>query len=236
MNASEGMAHDDMKLNDQDDCVTRSIPIKRTELQRTRAMLLQKTLRPLRSLLIVMSCALHLLPGAAFADNEFDVLNSLQKQVRQLRASGQSAAALPFAQDIVRRGEKIFASQPQNLTVVFNERAGVYIDQRKYAEAEALYQRSIRIADHAFGPNNPSVSVSLYLLAVLYDQQGQYGKAALLLERSLTIINQGLGVNDSINDRNIVLLAVVFQAQGRYSDAEPLFQQSGTRVCGTEPI
>ena len=66
-------------------------------------------------------------------------------------------------------------------------------DQRKYAEAEPLYKRSLAIREKALGPEHPDVAKSLDNLAQLYDSQRKYAEAEPLYKRSLAIREKALG-------------------------------------------
>jgi Tetratricopeptide repeat len=50
----------------------------------------------------------------------------------------------------------------------------LYREQRRYAEAEPLFQRAIKIWERAHGPNHPDVANSLNNLAMLYRVEGRY--------------------------------------------------------------
>jgi len=74
-----------------------------------------------------------------------------------------------------------------------NNLAIIYKKQKKYAEAELLYQRSLNIREKALGPSHPDVATSLNNLAILYEDQGKYAAAEPLLQRSLMILEKALG-------------------------------------------
>ncbi len=63
--------------------------------------------------------------------------------------------------------------------------ANLYTEQGKYAEAEPLYQRALRIWEQALGPDHPQVAYPLNGLANLYKEQGKYAEAEPLYQRAL---------------------------------------------------
>ena len=67
------------------------------------------------------------------------------------------------------------------------------IERPRYAEAEPLYQRALKISEAALGPENPSVGIRLHNLAGLYRAQGRYAQAEPFLERALRIMEKALG-------------------------------------------
>ena len=72
--------------------------------------------------------------------------------------------------------------------------AGYYLYERaRYAEAEPLYQRALKIGEQQLGPDHPDVAHPLNNLANLYSEQGKYRDAEPLYQRALTIREQQLG-------------------------------------------
>jgi tetratricopeptide (TPR) repeat protein len=106
-------------------------------------------------------------------------------------------------------------------------RAGYYLDGRaRYAEAEPLYQRSLALAEHAYGPDHPNVASSLNNLAELYRAEGKHAEAEPLYKRSLAIDERAYGPDHPDVATDLNNLALLYRAQGKYADAEPLFQRS----------
>jgi tetratricopeptide (TPR) repeat protein len=62
-------------------------------------------------------------------------------------------------------------------------RASLYDDKGRYADAESLINRSLVIYEKALGPEHPSVSISLGNLALLYDKQVGYADALEWMRR-----------------------------------------------------
>ena len=56
-----------------------------------------------------------------------------------------------------------------------------------YAAAKALAERSLAIAERAFGPNHVAVAGSLHTLATVLAAQGEDGEALRLFERATRI-------------------------------------------------
>jgi len=74
-----------------------------------------------------------------------------------------------------------------------NNLAELYRAQGKYADAEPLYQRALRIVEAALGPAHPHVVTSLNNLALLYSTQGKYAEAEPLYQRSFWTLHNSLG-------------------------------------------
>ncbi len=71
--------------------------------------------------------------------------------------------------------------------------ARVYRNQRRYAEAEPLYQRALSIREQQVGPEHPDTANSLNSLALLYQDQRRYAGAEPLYQQALSICEQQLG-------------------------------------------
>jgi tetratricopeptide (TPR) repeat protein len=69
----------------------------------------------------------------------------------------------------------------------------LYYAQGKYTEAEALYQRALKMREQVLGPQHPDVANSLNNLAWLYSALGKYAEAEPLYQRALKICEQVLG-------------------------------------------
>ena len=79
------------------------------------------------------------------------------------------------------------------MAISLNNLAALYSAQGKYAEAEPLYQRSLRIREKALGREHPDIALSLNNLATLYNNQGKYAEAEPLFQRSLAIHEKVFG-------------------------------------------
>ena len=96
----------------------------------------------------------------------------------------------------------------------------------RYQEAIPLAQRSLAIAEKAFGPDNLKIANNIYNLAMLNDYQGNYAEAEALYQRALAIYEKAHGPDNSDVADAVDHIAFLYKEQARYADAEPLFQRS----------
>jgi tetratricopeptide (TPR) repeat protein len=101
---------------------------------------------------------------------------------------------------------------------------------RRYSEAEPLYERSLSIAEQKLGADHPDTLYILKDLARLYLYQEKYAKAEPLYERSLSIAEQKLASDHLGSESRLISLAhslydlaVLYTNWGKYAKAEPLF-------------
>jgi tetratricopeptide (TPR) repeat protein len=122
---------------------------------------------------------------------------------------------------------------------LLNSLAWLYRVQGKYAEAESLYERLLKIIEKDLDPDVVNYLWSEYTicqnnLAELYRVQGKYAEAESLYERSLKIIEKDLDprfpdvvhplwLEYSICQNN---LAELYRVQGKYAEAESLYERS----------
>jgi tetratricopeptide (TPR) repeat protein len=79
------------------------------------------------------------------------------------------------------------------LAATLNTLAVLYHSQRKYTQAEAFYQRVLRLLEQTVGPEHPTLATTLNNLAVVYEAQGEYSRAEPLYQRALTLLEHTLG-------------------------------------------
>jgi len=79
------------------------------------------------------------------------------------------------------------------LAATLNTLAVLYHAQKKYAQAEPLYQQVLKLLEQTVGPDHPTLATTLNNLAVVYEAQDKYAEAAPLYRRALALIERTLG-------------------------------------------
>jgi CHAT domain-containing protein len=118
-----------------------------------------------------------------------------------------------------------------------NQQAIELYNQRKYTEAEPLYQRALAIRERILGTEHSAVATILNNLGALYRDQGKYAQAEPLFERALAIREQVLGAEDPRVANSLSNLATLYRDRGKYSQAELFFQRAlaiREQVLGSE--
>jgi len=98
----------------------------------------------------------------------------------------------------------------------------------RYADAEALFERSLTIYEKGLGSDDPDVATSLNNLALLYHEQGKYTEAEKVFERAMAIDEKALGPDHPGVAVDLNNLAGLYVTQRRYAEAEPLFKRAIT--------
>jgi tetratricopeptide (TPR) repeat protein len=94
-----------------------------------------------------------------------------------------------------------------------------YLDEGKFAKAEAPAVKAWQIRVHVLGPVNPAVSQSLYTLALYHAQKGEFEKSHNCLEESITHA-------DSLQKSTSLLAqAMLFAAQGKVEESRKSYEQ-----------
>lgn len=98
-------------------------------------------------------------------------------------------------------------------------------DRARYAEAEPLYERALRILEQLLGPDHAQVASPLHGLASLYHQGGRYAETEPSYKRALRIWEQQLGAEHPQVATPLHGLANLYREQGKYAKAEPLYKR-----------
>lgn len=103
--------------------------------------------------------------------------------------------------------------------------AKFYVAQRRYSEAEPLFQIALEIcaedrSPHSYLPHH------LEEFAKLYEAQGKYEAAETLYRRALDICEELHGASSSFTARALDDLAEFCRARGRYAETEELYRRS----------
>ena len=117
-------------------------------------------------------------------------------------------------------------TQPSDNVDVLNREVEKFFRDGNYRSAMTLAQWASVLAEKKFGPNHPTVAMTLTNLALLYARQGRYAEAEPLYKRSLAIDEAALGPNHPSIATTLNNLALLYARQGRYAEAEPLYRRS----------
>jgi Tfp pilus assembly protein PilF len=98
-----------------------------------------------------------------------------------------------------------------------------YHRQKRFEEAERLYQHALAFREKFFGPDHATVATGLNNLAILLRDQGRYDEAAELFRRSLAITERTWGADHPKVARRLCNLASLALRQERFGEAKTLF-------------
>ncbi|XP_017262321.1 nephrocystin-3 [Kryptolebias marmoratus] len=97
-----------------------------------------------------------------------------------------SQAVAPLQRSLEIRETALDPDHP-SVARSLHQLAGVYVQWKKYGNAEQLYKQALEISENAYGAEHPSVARELESLAVLYQKQNKYEQAEKLKKRSVKI-------------------------------------------------
>ena len=119
--------------------------------------------------------------------------------------------------------EKELGSNHPDVALGLNNLASLKHNQGKYADAEALYTRSLEIVNTA--PNADVLEAALRLdnLAGLYGDMGDFAMAEKFSRLALEIREARLGLIHPEVAKNLNNLGTIYEAQGLFSKSEPLY-------------
>jgi len=99
-------------------------------------------------------------------------------------------------------------------------------DGGQYAEAIALIQRALPLAENIHGAQSQTVANVLMRLAEMHRQYGNLGDSEALLHRALSIREKALGPEHAALGDTFNALGLVGLLQGRLTEAETFFKRS----------
>ncbi|XP_034416156.1 nephrocystin-3 [Cyclopterus lumpus] len=97
-----------------------------------------------------------------------------------------SQAVAPLQRSLEIRETALDPDHP-SVARSLHQLAGVYVQWKKYGNAEQLYKQALEISENAYGAEHASVARELESLAMLYQKQNKYEQAERLRKRSVKI-------------------------------------------------
>ncbi|TMS16188.1 Nephrocystin-3 [Larimichthys crocea] len=97
-----------------------------------------------------------------------------------------SQAVAPLQRSLEIRETALDPDHP-SVAHSLHQLAGVYVQWKKYGNAEQLYKQALEISENAYGAEHASVARELESLAMLYQKQNKYEQAEKLRKMSVKI-------------------------------------------------
>lgn len=129
--------------------------------------------------------------------------------------------------------EEIEASAAQ--IAQLNDMAALHAEQSDDEQAEALYKRSLAIADEVFGKDTPILAPALDGLGILYYQDGRYEEAEKLFRRSITLWERCLG-SDHPHIASLLTLIAATNQEINQPSAARLQRQRAIKILESHHI
>ncbi|XP_053122456.1 nephrocystin-3 isoform X2 [Hemicordylus capensis] len=176
-----------------------------------------------------------------------DLYETLGRFLKDLGLLSQAIAPLQRSLEI--RETALDPDHPR-VAQSLHQLAGVYVQWKKFGNAEQLYKQALEISENAYGTEHPRVARELDALATLYQKQNKYEQAehlrkksfkiqqkavrrkgslygfALLRQRALQLEELTLGKDTSDNARTLNELGVLYYLQNNLETAELFLKRS----------
>ncbi|XP_027752886.1 nephrocystin-3 [Empidonax traillii] len=187
-----------------------------------------------------------------------DLYETLGRFLKDLGLLSQAVAPLQRSLEI--RETALDPDHPR-VAQSLHQLAGVYVQWKKFGNAEQLYKQALEISENAYGAEHPRVARELDALATLYQKQNKYEQAeqlrkksfkirqraarqkgslcgfALLRQRALQLEELTLGKDTPDNARTLNELGVLYYLQNNLEAAELFLKRSlemRERVLGSD--
>ncbi|KAM4689632.1 nephrocystin-3 [Discoglossus pictus] len=176
-----------------------------------------------------------------------DLYETLGRFLKDLGLLNQ--AVTPLQRSLEIRETALDPDHP-SVAQSLHQLAGVYVQSKKFGNAEQLYKQAMEISENAYGSEHIRVARELDALALLYQKQNKYEQAEQLRKRSLKIRQKAarrkgsmygfallrrralqleeltLGKDTSDNARTLNELGVLYYLQNNLETAEMFFKRS----------
>ncbi|XP_035299800.1 nephrocystin-3 isoform X3 [Cricetulus griseus] len=160
-----------------------------------------------------------------------------------------SQAVVPLQRSLEIRETALDPDHPR-VAQSLHQLASVYVQWKKFADAEQLYKQALEISENAYGADHPQAARELEALATLYHKQNKYEQAehfrkksviirqqatrrkgslygfALLRRRALQLEELTLGKDKPENARTLNELGVLYYLQNNLETAEQFLKRS----------
>ena len=147
---------------------------------------------------------------------------------RQVR--GEKLTAREVLDRGARQVDSAFADQPELQLDLFGALGSVYYNLGMYAQADTLFDRSVRLACRLYGANDMRCATRLDQLADARADGGKFASAESLYVRALAIVSARTGKGerfaDSLHAAVLGNLGVLRDYLGRYGESETTTRQS----------
>jgi CHAT domain-containing protein/tetratricopeptide (TPR) repeat protein len=113
-----------------------------------------------------------------------------------------------------------------DLAVTFNNLAGLYHMQRRYADAAEAFKAIASLHELMLGPHHADVGTALNNVGEAYRAQGRPADAQLFFRRAIAIWEKALGSDHTLVAVALDNLGLSFQAEGREIEAQSLYKRA----------
>lgn len=160
-----------------------------------------------------------------------------------------SQAVVPLQRSLEIRETALDPDHPR-VAQSLHQLASVYVQWKKFGNAEQLFKQALEISENAYGVDHPHIARELEALATLYQKQNKYEQAehfrkksfkirqkatrrkgnlygfALLRRRALQLEELTLGKDTPDNARTLNELGVLYYLQNNLETAEQFLKRS----------
>lgn len=151
--------------------------------------------------------------------------------------SGQFEPAIRLAEQALLLAEEAFGIDDPDTLISVTNLGYLYLEQRRYADAEPLLLRALAASERVLGMEHPNTLIFVNGLGDIYVGQGRYAEAEPLLVRELEATERLLGKEHRDTLLSVNNLGGFYKVQRRYAEAEPLHLRAlaaGERVLGKD--
>jgi tetratricopeptide (TPR) repeat protein len=172
------------------------------------------------------------------ANQKYRDAETLYRKVVILREkyAQEELPSKPNNEDFLRFLAQQSSSAQAKVVDAYGKLANLYRVEKKFEEAEDLYQKSAAIREKEYGPNDPRVAKTLSDLAMCYSQEGQFQQAEPLYARVVAVLEFSSYKAEPQMATALENYALVLRKLGRADQAAPLLKRAKAIREASPPV
>ncbi|MHA1566906.1 MAG: tetratricopeptide repeat protein [Alphaproteobacteria bacterium] len=163
--------------------------------------------------------------AGAFSPHDPRLIRTIGNLAETERQLGDLEAAEPLFLRWLEALEQAGDRQSDQLTAALDGLLFGYEQQHRFADAEELARRAIRIAETKHGTDSPGIATRLVQLGDLVRAQDRAESATPIYQRAAEIARHHASAGKALND-SLSRLAAIDRAHGRYASAQRFLEQA----------
>ena len=161
----------------------------------------------------------------SFGAEDPQTLEATSRLISAYLDSENQTAAAPLAKGLLAALERQTPRNDANISIVTGDVAQIKVFEGRFEEAEALFRRSLELAEKAGGENHVITALALNNLGAFLDEVDRSDEADPIMRRALHIRERALGPTDRLTLQSLFSLGVIAMKQQHMLLAEAIQRQ-----------
>lgn len=165
--------------------------------------------------------------GIFVANQKYAEAEPIYKRLIALREEAVHPKETPKSnEDFLKVLSQVATHAQGKLAEAYDRLATLYLNQRRFEEAESLYVKALKATETEYGADNPPAALRLSRLATFYAMQGKYDKAGPLYSSAVTIFEKSNWLDKPEVARTFENYALLLRQTGREAEAGAILEKA----------